>query len=67
MRKVSSLKMACIILVFCIATATLLPAQTFTTLLNLGGTNGAYPAYMSLIQGADGNLYGTTAAGGAYD
>ncbi len=67
MRKVGSLKMAYIFFVFCIATATTSPAQTFNTLLNLSGTNGAYPAFMSLIQGADGNLYGITESGGTYD
>ena len=40
------------------------PAQTFTTLVNFDGYNGAEPAYMSLVQGLDGSLYGTSATGG---
>jgi len=40
-----------------------LPAQTFTTIFNFGGTNGASPA-AALVQGTDGYLYGTTSGGG---
>ena len=40
------------------------PAQTFTTLVNFNYTNGASPYFMSLVQGTDGNLYGTTEGGG---
>ena len=40
-------------------------AQTFATLVNFSGANGANPAFMCLVQGTDGNFYGTTVNGGA--
>lgn len=40
-------------------------AQVFTKLVNLVGNNGATPMYMTMIEANDGNLYGTTIAGGA--
>lgn len=49
-----------------LATVTL-HAQTFTTLLDFDGTNGSEPLSMSLVQGRDGDLYGTTFYGGAND
>lgn len=39
-------------------------AQTFTVLVNFTGPNGASPSYESLVQGVDGNFYGTTDHGG---
>lgn len=45
------------------------PSGTETILYSFGsgGTDGAVPLYGSLIMDSAGNLYGTTAAGGAYD
>jgi uncharacterized repeat protein (TIGR03803 family) len=46
------------------ATAIAAPAQRFRTLANFDGTNGADPASTALIQGLDGNFYGTAIYGG---
>ena len=45
---------------FCLATG---QAQTFTALASFNGVNGTSPN--GVIQGADGNFYGTTMSGGA--
>src|SRR5208282_3654441 len=50
-------------LVLIIATAIASPAQTFTTLASFDGTNGEEPVG-SLVQGLNGNFYGTTYVGG---
>jgi len=47
------------------AAAIAAPAQTLTTLLSFNGSNGASPAYIALVQGSDGDLYGTTEGGGS--
>jgi uncharacterized repeat protein (TIGR03803 family) len=66
-RKLGSVKMACIsCCLFCVATAMVAPAQTFTSLLSFDGTNGANPQWGALVQGRDGNFYGTTSSGGLY-
>jgi uncharacterized repeat protein (TIGR03803 family) len=52
---------------FCLffaATAIASPAQTFTRLASFDSANGANPQLMSLVQGSDGNFYGTTPYGG---
>jgi len=41
-------------------------AQTLTTLANFTGSNGSNPLFAPLVQGTDGNLYGTASAGGAH-
>jgi uncharacterized repeat protein (TIGR03803 family) len=63
-KKPGSLRVACVF-VFCAATAIASPAQTLTTLVDFEVANGALPSTMSLVQGFDGNLYGTTPFGGA--
>jgi uncharacterized repeat protein (TIGR03803 family) len=42
-------------------------AQTFTTLYSFDGKHGSEPYLMSLIQGGDGALYGTTEFGGSHN
>jgi uncharacterized repeat protein (TIGR03803 family) len=44
-------------------TTATLPAQTFKTMHNFDNTDAAYP-WATLVQGNDGNLYGTTQNGG---
>lgn len=39
-------------------------SQTFTSLVSFNGTDGAIPLFGSLVQGTNGNYYGTTQFGG---
>jgi uncharacterized repeat protein (TIGR03803 family) len=59
MTKPSCWKMRCAILAICAATAIAAPAQTFTVLENFNSSVGVNPLG-SLVQGVDGDLYGTT-------
>lgn len=53
------------VFVMCAALAVASDAQTLITLVNFDGTKGSNP-YSSLVQGADGNLYGSTYSGGQF-
>jgi uncharacterized repeat protein (TIGR03803 family) len=55
-------KSACLALAFCATVTVASSAQTYKTLVYFDGKNGAEPLYTALVQGTDGNLYGTTAS-----
>ncbi len=52
---------------FLLSVASVLPAQTVSTIVNFNGANGANPYFTTFVQGRDGRLYGTTYGGGAND
>lgn len=53
----------CSVFAFCAAAVVTAPAQTLTTLYNFDYVHGANP-FGGLLQGTDGNFYGTTGNGG---
>ncbi len=55
--------LACGIFVLCVTMVVASSAQTLATLASFDGAKGAFP-YGALIQGTDGNFYGTTEQGG---
>lgn len=63
MTKMNKWKLSCALFALCAVPSTLMSAQTFSTLVVFDQTNGGSPAG-SLIQGPDGNFYGTTVYGG---
>jgi len=63
MEKFGFLERGLVISLLCLVAAVASRAQTFTILHSFDGTDGAVPN--GLVQGADGNFYGTTGVGGA--
>ena len=62
----SELKNVLIVVFLGVVLAIASPAQTFRTLVNFDGTDGSEPVDVPLVQGINGNLYGTTLGGGLY-
>ena len=56
----------CAIILLCAVIPMAGRAQTFTTLTSFSGSNGSSPLFAPLVQGTDGNLYGTASAGGVH-
>lgn len=54
------------VILLCVISSIALPAQTFKSLIRFSGKNGSRPQ-SPLVQGLDGDLYGTTDFGGPSD
>jgi uncharacterized repeat protein (TIGR03803 family) len=63
--RIETIKIACIVAALCLTVAVAAPAQTLTTIADFDQTNGGNPTYGPLVQGPNGNLYGTTTLGGS--
>lgn len=64
MGKPRPFKIPLVVFVCCVACVSA-SAQTLTTIANFDGTNGQNPGGAPLIQGTNGQLYGTTSTGGS--
>jgi len=66
MKNLGLCSIASIAAAFCVATAIASPAKTFNVLASFDGKNGDVPNG-PLVQGANGNFYGTTQNGGTHN
>ena len=57
---------ALVVLLFCVATGIVASAQTLTTIADFTFSHGVDP-YEPLVEGVNGNLFGTTVAGGGFN
>lgn len=60
-KKPNWLKTVCAVCLLCALSAAPAIAQGFETLVDFNLSNGASPAFAALVQGVDGDFYGTTA------
>jgi uncharacterized repeat protein (TIGR03803 family) len=65
MKSLTKWKKVQVILILGAATAMAAHAQGFDNPASFDGNNGAFPVHTSMVQGVDGNYYGTTSEGGA--
>ena len=63
MRQPNGWKNAAILFALCAMMTIAASAQTFTTLASFDITDGSSPYFAPLVQGTDGNFYGTTSGG----
>ena len=61
------LSIFCSLILLCSAAAIASASVTFKPLVSFNGTNGSDAANFDLVQGVDGELYGTTQFGGTYN
>src|ERR1700691_3364256 len=64
MSRLSAWKKASAVILLCAATAIAAQAQIFTTLVGFDGTPSGSGPLSPIVQGGDGNFYGTTGNGG---
>lgn len=57
----------CTLILLCTAATLASASPTFQALVSFNGTNGSDASYYNLVQGVDGDLYGTTQVGGTYN
>ncbi len=65
MEKLRTTRRPCIVIALFVATAIASSGQTFKTLASFDGTDGGGPFYVTLVQGANGDFFGTTSGDGA--